>query len=99
MTARSAVGRNLDERGRHDGHDVGRPRAAGECRDLAEEVARTHRRQPAVAAVRLGHAGRRHALEDEVGGRRVLARGHDACPLRDVADERVVQEEVPLVAG
>ena len=91
MTARSAsAGTSMQRRG-PGRDDVGRAGAPGEGADLAEEVAGAHRRQAAVAAVRLRDAGRRLALEDEVGGRRLVAVGDDPRALGHVAHDRVAR--------
>ncbi len=89
------VGRHLEQGRVGVGHDVRRPRAAGQRGDLAEEVAVAHRRQAAVAAV-LGDAGGGRPIEDEVRRRRGVAVLDDACAGRHLADRRVADERVAL---
>ena len=95
IVARSVVGRHLEQGRVRVGHDVGRPGAAGQRGDLAEEVALAHRRQAAVAAV-LRDAGGGRPFEDEVRRRRGVAVLDDARAGRDLADRRVADERIAL---
>ena len=89
-------GGDLDHGRRLVGHDVRGPPASRQRRDLAEEVAGRHRRERAVAAVRLGRPGHGSSVEDEVGRVADLALADDRRPGRDLADRRRRDERVSL---